>query len=173
MGDLWFYESISVFRINPTGSITFLKPSFAQQVAGCSTWNIVCGSIKSLAHGLISLLPKYYSCLLPVLHGRFSLNELNTSYMVYPPKGLLDATPGNGRVFHVEHWVQAFCLWVWGILLIRNGFHHPALPAGSRDDSLRTSISAPILSGFTNIWLEGRCLILSEWRHELCIGAVL
>jgi hypothetical protein len=44
---------------------------------------------------------------------------------------------------------------VWGILLIKNRFHHPALPAGRRVDSLRSSISAPFLDGFTNLRLEG------------------
>ena len=40
MGDLWFYESIMVFRINPIGSTTFYKRSFVQQAAERSTWNI-------------------------------------------------------------------------------------------------------------------------------------
>jgi hypothetical protein len=58
MGDLWFYESIMVFRINPIGSTTFYKRSFVQQAAERSTWNIALGSIKSLACGFVSPFPQ-------------------------------------------------------------------------------------------------------------------
>ena len=52
-------------------------------VAGeCSTWNILCGWIKSIACGVVPLLPGFTPWSLTVLHGRFSLNQSNTSHWV-------------------------------------------------------------------------------------------